>query len=29
MSEENQNQELRLKKIDETINYFTEGTNRN
>ena len=29
MSEENQNQKLRLKKIDETINYFNEGTNRN
>ena len=29
MSEENQNQKLRLKKIDETINYFTEETNRN
>ena len=29
MSEENQNKKLRLKKINETINYFTEETKQN
>ena len=29
MSEENQNQKLRLKKRNEAINYFTEETKQN